>query len=484
MRGAFFYSIAGYLQMAMGFVSTLFLSRLLDDTDFGLFGFGLTLMLLFSRVRLWGLNALIVAADEPTDREISTQFWISVTLSLAVLLLIAAAAPLLLLINDRVNLNLEPDVLTFALWCAFFALFENEGLASTPESMLARELKYNIISLVATVSIFLSLTLSVVLAFLGFGAEALLWGYGLKAVSYCVGVWAYAPRRPKLMFSWGDAKGLLGEGRFLLIGGLGSFLAFQYDDLAVGGITDRGTLGSYRLAYNISLVPMAIIGGVLGVANATYARVKHDRKALSDAVGSILSAVALVGLPASAGLALIAPEFVILYLTEEHVAAISMVQILLLYSLFRPLNDSIGGLATVMDRNRVQTTFGIVQSVSMLVLGTTLTIFFGANGAALAAGLTVVFGFILLYWKLLRVYVDINYGAIFGPALLAVTLASVSTLLVAGYWKPEFLVFSLLYKAVIFSVVYLLTLYLTDRVRLLAMVQQIRTSLFSSGQTV
>ncbi len=465
--------------MAMGFVSTLFLSRLLEDTDFGLFGFGLTLMLLFSRVRLWGFNALIVAADDPDDSQISTQFWLSVTLSVTVLGLIVIVRPLLLALNDSINLNLQPDVLTFALWCAFFALFENEGLASTPESMLARELRYNIISIVMTVSVFLSLTLSVVLAARGFGAQALLWGYGCKTITYCFGVWVFTPRRPKLLFQWQYARYLFGEGRFLLIGGLGSFLAFQYDDLAVGSLTDRGTLGSYRLAYNISLVPMAIIGGILGVANATYARVKDDREALSDAVSSILSAVALVGLPASAGLALIAPEFVILYLTDEHVAAISMVQILLLYSLFRPLNDSIGGLATVMDRNRVQTTFGIVQSVSMLVLGTLLTIAFGANGAALAAGLTVVFGFALLYWKLLRIYVDISYQAIFGPAVLAVIMAAATAYVAAWLLTTSVLIISLLLKFVVFSVVYLSTLYLIDRERLLTMLQQIRANLLN-----
>jgi len=483
VKGAFFNSIGSYIMMAMGFFSTLILTRQLKDVDFGLFGFGFTLMMLFSRIRLWGLNRLIIAETDPDDRRISTQFWLSVGFSTAVVVVLGIAWPIMNMLNNIINLNLTQDVLLFAVLCAVFALFENEGLASTPENMLVRELQYGLLTTITTVSTFLSLAGTIILAAMGTGAWSLLLGYGIKTVTHCIGVWIYAPRRPSLAFSREDARSLLSEGRFLLMGGIGTFLAFQYDDLAVGSITDKGTLGSYRLAYNISLVPMAIIGGILGVANATYARVKESRKNLSDAVSSLLTAVSLVGLPASVGLAIIAPEFVILYLTEEHAAAIPMVQILLLYSLFRPLNDSIGGISTVVDRNQVQTLYGIVQSVTMLVLGTGLTLLWGANGAALAAGLTVVVGFGVQYWKVLRIHVDIDYARIFLPAAVSVGAATLAVFAGLTLWTPPTLITILLYKAAIFSVVYLLMIYITDRERLMELVGQLRRTISAQPNT-
>jgi PST family polysaccharide transporter len=276
--------------------------------------------------------------------------------------------------------------------------------------MLIKELRYGTLSTLLIVSTLVNIGATIVFALLGWGPYALLAGYTVKSLIYCGGVWVYTPRRPRLIFSMERARGLLRKGRHLLWGGIGSFLAFKYDDLAVGTLTNRAILGNYGKAYDLSLVPMSLVGGVLGIASATYAQVKDNRAALSEAVSFMLDAVALIVLPASVGLALIAREFIILYAGgDQWLDSVPMLQLLLLYSMVRPLNDAVGSLAPTLGRVEVMRWYGIIQSVVMVITCTALTLLWGAHGAAISAGITVVVGFAIFAVTLLRPAVDIDY---------------------------------------------------------------------------
>lgn len=473
VRSATYYTIAGYAMQVIGLLTTPILTRLLTPEQFGAYGLALTLVMFFARIKLWGLNSFIIADPDPDDLQISTQFWLSNFFSVGVLILMIIAQPILRLVYDS-------QVLMMTLIIAAFAILEQEGAASTPENMLARELRYGSISILQTLSTLLGILASLGFAFWGSKDWALVSGYAVKATSYCIGVWILAPRRPRLMFSFERARTLLEQGRHMLVGALGSFLAFLYDDFAVGTFINKTTLGLYRKSYDLSLVPMSTVGGILGVTEATYSRTAHDRKALSEAVSFVYEAVALIALPASIGLALIAPEFVPLYLGEEWIGAVPMVRILLLYSLFRPLSDSTGGLAAVLDRVKVVRKFGIVMSVVMLVSCTLLTLLWGANGAALSAGLTILIGFYILWRGLVKPFVDIDYRGIFGPPIAGALLGSLLAWLAMQWRQPVGRIPLMLYKGGIFSIIYALTLLALSRDKLFARLNRLWTAVFGA----
>jgi PST family polysaccharide transporter len=465
----------------IGFLTGVVLARKLAPEEFGVFGLAMALMLLFARVKLWGFNALILAEDDPDDLQISTQFWLSTLLSTLVLVVMVVARPVLGLVYRHAERG--PDIILGAILIAALSIFENEGIASTPETMLSRELRYDLISLTKVVSTLLGQLTSVALVYANVLTYwALIWGFAARTVTYCAGVWLLAPRRPGFMFSMERARALLKQGGFMFWGGIGSFLAFQYDDIAVGTFVDTATLGQYRRAYDLSLAPMSILGGALGVTAATYAKVKDNRAALSEAVRFILDGVALIVLPAAVGLAIIAPEFIVLVYTEKWLPSVPMLRVLLIYSIVRPLNDSIGSLAAILGRLKVQMRFGIAQSVVMLVFGTLLTLLWGANGAALAAGLTVVIGFYLLERGLLHDTVDINYRQIFLAPALAAALAAGSVYLALQLFSPPERLILMLYKGSIFSLTYGVVMIIVAREKLFGLAARLYQATFGSGQ--
>jgi len=457
VRSAFYNAAAGYGTQVLGLVATAVLGRLLGPGPFGVFGLALTIVLFFARVRLWGFNQVLISMEAPDDEAISTQFWLSIAFSTLMAGLVIAALPLLNLLYDR-------DVLLLAVIVGVLSIFEAEGVASTPENLLIRDLRFSRIAASRLISTALGHAAAIGVALLGGLRWALVVGFAVTTLSYCAGVWITAPRRPRFLFSQEKARLFLKQGSFLWWGGIGTYLAYQYDDIAVGTLAGTVQLGLYRKAYDLSLVPMSLIGGVMSVTLPTYAQVRDERAALSRAVSFVLDAIALITLPSALGLALLAREAILILLGTAWLGAIPILQILVIYALFRPLNDSVGGLAMALGKPKVQMWYGVMQSVAMLTVCTVLTLLWGANGAAISAGVVVIAGFALFYATLLRPHVDVDYAGIFGVPVLGMILAG-AALVGAGALLPESTkpLPAFLLKGLAFGLVYLGVLWLLRR---------------------
>ena len=109
----------------------------------------------------------------------------------------------------------------------------------------------------------------------------------------------------------------LRHARNMWLGGLGGFLAFLYDDIAVGTFSGTTNLGYYRKAYDLALLPLAFISGAAEVMMPTYARARDDREGLTLAATTILDVVSKVVFPLGALLAIAAPEIIALYLGPQ-----------------------------------------------------------------------------------------------------------------------------------------------------------------------
>lgn len=458
-RSAIFNTMANYSTQALGFLPSVILLRLLDPSHYGTFGFALVLASIFSRVKVWGFNQILLAETDPDDRQISTHFWLSTGFSGLVVLLVFVFQPAL-------RLFYPAEQTMMALIIAAVGVLEADGITSTPETLLRRELRYGIISLALMLSTLLGLLVSIFLAALGDKTWALLGGHIARTVLYCAMLWTYAPRRPRLLFSRDYAGYLLMHGKRLLWGGLGSFLAFQYDDFAVGTFAGTTALGFYRKAYDWSLLPTSFINGVVGVSGSVYARLKDSREELSAAANSMLSISAMVTIPAAVGLTLVAREFIVVVFTDRWLPAAPILQLLIVYSILRPLKESFSGLATALKRTEVLRNIGVAQAVLMLGGCTVLTYWLGAPGAALSAGLTASVALAIMYGSVLRENLDMDYRDALGPPVLAAVIGVTIALLAARFAQPLPALGAGLLKGGIFVGIYIAVIGLTAQEKL------------------
>jgi O-antigen/teichoic acid export membrane protein len=304
----------------VSFASTLVLARLLSPRDFGLAGLAIVFAGLVFLLADFGLGASIVQRAELTEEDRSTAFW--TTAALGVFLTLAGVG----LSWPLADLYRQPDVQPLVAVLSVTFLFT--ALTSTQGALLIRSLAFRSLELRTIVSTVLSVTVGIVLAALGYGAWAIIAQIVANSGVSTVLLWRSSPWRPRLVYSVDSLRGLMGYGGWIFAGGFIRYFERNVDNFLIGRFRGPAALGTYGIAYNIALIPiLKIVIPVQQVFFPALSRIEEPRAAgaLWLRMSRILAAVSA---PALVGVAVVAPDFVVVVLGEKWRAAIHVLQIL------------------------------------------------------------------------------------------------------------------------------------------------------------
>ena len=411
-----------YLLQIAGLVAGVALARLVDPAEFGLLALAITIFEIIGRVRLFGLNQILISKPEPDAADTSTHFFLTVGLSAATFGLTLLAAPLL-------GQFYPSKLITALLVVAALALFDQEGLTATPDTLLRKNMRYGQIARLDIAAGLFSMVAAVSAAVAGWGVWALIVRQGVETLTRCVGTWWLCGWRPAAWPTWSKAKTLLRSGAHMWVGGVSSLIGYRYDDFLVGTLLGTRILGFYTRAFDYAKLPMGPLAGIYAVSLPAFARLQNDRRLLSRAYNLFLEAVALFAFPASIWLAIVAPEFVEGVIGPKWEPMIPLVRLLIPFALLRPILDGTGGIPIVLGRPDVRSKQAILESAVMLSAGTILILRFGAIGAAISAGLVVSVTLGGLYFWYVKDSLDVEWRRIFLVPILSIIAASGLT-----YW--------------------------------------------------
>ncbi|OGO06741.1 MAG: hypothetical protein A2Y73_08455 [Chloroflexi bacterium RBG_13_56_8] len=390
LRGAFYVAISDYALQALGIILGIILTRILAAEDFGILAFAQALMSSVSLLTSFSLNEQLTSEREPSSTMISTHWLLSSGLALASLLLVAAATPLLLRIY-------QPVTVQVLLALLFFWLLDSRGIGATPETLLRKELRYGALSWVSLASSIVSSALALLCAWAGWGVWALVVRQGTRVVIRSASLWMLSEWRPTFKIDWKVMKTFLVNGSHLWLYAAGMLVTLQYDDFLVGQLRGNEALGYYERAYHYAELPMSVLSAAYAVIIPTFAKVASDRAALSKAYGIFLDSVALVCFPAAVAAAVIAPEFTQVVLGAKWAPIAPLLRILLPFALIRPIMNGSATLPIVTKQPKVLSRLAGYQILSMLLLCTPMTYFWGVTGAGISADMVQLVALGLLY---------------------------------------------------------------------------------------
>jgi O-antigen/teichoic acid export membrane protein len=165
-------------------------------------------------------------------------------------------------------------------------------------------------------------------------------------------------------------------------------------------------VGLYFLAASLGFLPSEIATKVVGrVAFPVYSRLQHEAGRARLAFGSIFAGTALVVVPASALLAVLAPRLVGHLLGARWEGSVPLIQILALVNIVGLLEEVVGPLLQGIGRPDRVAYLRAVMTICLLLLLWPLTSAFGLIGAALA-WVPAVLGTQLLAFAYLRKMLD------------------------------------------------------------------------------
>jgi len=471
ITGSAFSIGASAVTLVLGFARSVLLARLLLPEHFGVFALAMFFLSLAARAQTFGFNAALVHHDSHSREEVAAHFILRVGTALLICLITVAVSPLLSQLYP--GQPLMPRVML-----ALAGLEVIKAVNSTPIVLLSKQLEFRRIAVLDVASSAAALVVATLMAWRGAGVWSLVGEQASGAMVRFVGLWAYSrPWSPRLKTSWSVIKSYFQFGWFMFLSSNLNLLLDRFDDFWTGTALGSTALGFYSKAYEFAHYPRRVVANpMISVFFPAFAKLQHDRLRLSRAYFRVCSLVVRVGFLFAGVFALVTPEFIHLLLGDKWLPMAFTFQLMLVYTLLDPLLVISSKLTTALGEPQALTKVKLVQMFFFVPAVVMLAHFFGINGVAVAADLMLALGIVSILPRVRR-YVDFSMWKMLGYPALGLALALPTVLLVQTQLHDLHVIFALLFKVVVATVIYGTVLFVFEREQLFSAVRLVSSLL-------
>jgi PST family polysaccharide transporter len=469
VKGLAWTAAAKWSGQMLTWISTIIVARLLSPEDYGLVAMALVVVGLIELLNEFGMGAAIVRHRDLSDKQIAQINGLCFLVGLGgCAITVAAAWP--------TGYFYGTPELPYVLM-VLSANFIITSFRTVPLALLQRDLQFRTAALNDAFQAIAQSIATVVLAALGFKYWTLVCGVLVGGLLSTLLAYRYRPRP----LAWPRRRDI---GEAITFGGhivgwrVGWYACSQSDLIIAGKLLGERALGAYSLAMTIARIPSEKVTAlIMRVAPAVLSAVQNDLPALRRYLLNITEMLALITMPAAIGIALVAPDFVVLVLGEHWRPAIIPMQILAIESAFGAIIPVIPSVAQAVGMARQGMVNALLKALVMppaFIVGS----HWGIEGIAatwLIVHPLVAIPFYALVFRRIELRA-VDYFRSLAPALTGTLLMTAAFFAVQHYawpfWSP--LVVMLLGIAAA-AVTYGVALLLLHRQRVHAVVAMMRT---------
>lgn len=326
-QSIFFSAVSQYVTQFLTIGTTAAMARLLTPAETGLFMVASGVITLVDCFRDFGLGTYIIQKREIEADTIRTAFTITFIISVSFAVALWISAPHIAEFFDRPELSnlVVIGALGFVILPFYTPLI----------SLLKREMSFLIIAKINAAAAISSSLVAVGFAAFGYGASSYLLGSLLASCLSVVMAYMARPQPRIFLPSLAEWRAISSFGG---ISSLNTLLNVGFDVLprfALGRVLGIDAVGLYSRAFGLCQLPVGVIGSVVGpvVLPAMAARARLNGS-LKESYLRGLSLVTAVQWPALAITALLAEPLVRILLGQQWLAAVPLVRIVALSTMF------------------------------------------------------------------------------------------------------------------------------------------------------
>jgi len=380
-RGAGWMILMRFAARGLGLISTVILARLLTPADFGIMAIAMSFIALMALFFQFGFDIILIQKQDADADDYNTAW--TLMLGFAIL----AGVVLALSAEHIATLYGNPRLLPVLYWMSIlFALTGGQNIGVVD---FRKNLQWRREFLFATVPRFVGFAVTVPLAFLLRDYWALV--FGTIALRLATNAMSYAmhPFRPRpSLASW---RALFHFSKWLVLRNALTFVNLRAPELIVGKLMSTTAAGFISLAKELPNTGVVETVGTINRATYPgYAMIAHDLPRLRALYLKVLASVSLYVLPASVGLAWLADPVVPLFLGDQWLPCIPLVQIMSLAGALMALNSNTTYIFLAIGDARMPTLVSLIRILVLvpgLVIGALWGGLLGAAYGVLAAGI-------------------------------------------------------------------------------------------------
>ena len=296
-----------YSKLGIQFVSGIILARLLTPYDYGCIGMLAIFMVVAETFIDGGFGSALIQKKRPTQEDYSTIFYWNMGVATIMYVVLFLSSP-------AIAKFYKIPVLCEVLRVQGLILFIY-SLNLIQCNQLKKQLRFKILAIVRIVTSIISLIITIIMAYMGFGVWALVTQNLIGAAIPAIVFWGYTKWRPSWTFSWKSFKELFNFGIFMFMTHLINNISTQLQGLFIGKLYNPATLGYYSKASGTERLASGTITGVMtAVTYPLYAEVQDDLPKMQNMIKRLTSTISFITFPLLAILLLVAkPVFVLLY---------------------------------------------------------------------------------------------------------------------------------------------------------------------------
>lgn len=368
------------------------LARMLAPGEFGLLAMVMPLAGFVQMFADLGLLQATVQKPNITEGELSGLFWVSLTTSVALALLLVALAPAVAWFYG------EPRAAPVT--AALGGVLALGGAAAQPMAIMNRNLRFVPLAIIDIAASFAAAAVGLTAAAAGLGYWSLVLMQAANALAIVVLAWRFSGWRPSWPRRVAELGTLLRFGGSITGYNVVNYFSLTMDNVLIGARWGEVQLGFYDRGFRLMLLPVVqIVMPFARVAVPLLSRLQDDSARYRDAYIRIMRTVLVATTPAIVFAIATARPLLLSLLGPRWSAAVPIFAWLGASALLVPVNLSMGWLFISQDRAHQQFLWSTVGT-AILVGAFLAGLPWGAVGVAAATAIATWAIYAPLLWRI------------------------------------------------------------------------------------
>ena len=320
---------SGGIQL-LNLIIGIFLARLLSPGEYGIVGVLAIFTLLANNLQESGFGVALVNIKDIKHNDYNSVFWFNVGMSLLLYLILFLSAPM-------ISAFFHQPCLTSLSRFVFLA-FVIASLGISPNAMLVRDLKMKEKAITSLSALVISGTVAVIMAMNGFSYWSLATQQIVYNVVIVIGRYYYTRWCPTFKVDFAPVKQMFSFSYKVLITTVLTTINNNVLTVIFGRLFPAQAVGNYTQANKWNTMANQLVSNTVAqVAQPVMTRITDDDERQRRVFGKMLRFTAFLAFPAMFGLAIVAPQVILLAIGDKWVNSIPLLQVLCISGAFIPL---------------------------------------------------------------------------------------------------------------------------------------------------
>ncbi len=338
-------SLSSAVKALLRVASIAVLARILVPEDYGLMAMVSVVLGVAGLFADLGVNSAFVQRQDVTQEQRSSLFWLNVSMSAGIALLVIALSPLFArFFGDP---RLTPLMMLSSTTFVLVALGQQVKMSAE------KELHFKAVVVLELVSVFVGFVTAVLAALSGWGVYSLVAAGIVGAATATVFYWMFVARgwRPLWRLRLDDVRPFLGFGSAIVADNIVNYINRTVDIFLGGRLLGVTELGLYSVPRTLVLELSGMVNSIITrVGFPLIAQVQSNVTQVRSIYLKTMNMTAAINAPLYIGIAFFAPDIVAIILGPGWDRSGSLLRILALWGGLRATGNPVGSLLYGMGR--------------------------------------------------------------------------------------------------------------------------------------